>query len=157
MITIDKFGNQLLDVIQGDEATLLANLAYQPLNGALVIVKGPDGFMLLKNKYRQTWEVAGGGIDPGETARECALRECYEESGYKLASQDLRFIGIMKCQLAAGFRNIGLDYSALYCADITTTQVFHENEEMETLCWYNLGDLIKDAGAIYLKLLEYYK
>jgi len=157
MKTTDKFGNQLLSVIQGDEAVLLAKVEYQPLGGALVIIKGPDGFMLLKNKYRKAWEVVGGGIDPGETARECALRECYEESGYKLATEDLRFVGIIECNLVAGYLNTGLDYAALYCADITTVQEFKENDEISAICWYKPGDVVKDANLIDLKLLEYFK
>ena len=99
-IVADKEGNQLLELIQGNENVIISNESYRPLTGSLVVVKSQKGFMLLKNKRRQTWEIAGGVIEHGETPRECAVRECFEESGYVIS--DLRFIGLIKCFLVAG-------------------------------------------------------
>ena len=155
-IAADKIGNQLLKLIQGNEDELIANESHRPFTGSLVIIKSPKGFMLLKNKYRQTWEIAGGAIDQGETARECAVRECFEESGYEIKMSDLRFVGLLKCFLTSGYVAKGIDYSALYCADIQNIKEFHENEEMSDLCWYNLGEPIEDVNEIDIKLLEYY-
>ena len=158
LILEDRWGNQLLDVIKGDENDLISNETYHPLAGALVIVKSPAGFMLLKNKYRKAWEIVGGHIEPGETPRECAVRECYEESGYEIEMSDLRFIGIMKSFLVAGHfsREARIDFSALYCADIEEVQDFKENDEMTDLCWYNTGNILEDASEIDIKLLEFH-
>ena len=79
-IVADKKGNQLLDVVRGNENELLRNETYRPLPSALAVVKSPKGFMLLKNKYHNAWEIAGGVIEKGETPKECAVRECLEES-----------------------------------------------------------------------------
>ena len=35
------------------------------------------------------WVTPGGGIDPGETETEAAIREVWEETGYRLAPDDL--------------------------------------------------------------------
>jgi len=155
-IVADNKGNQLLEMIKGKEDEVLVNEAYRPLTSSLVVVKSPEGFMLLKNRWRNAWEIAGGVIEPGETPRQCAARECLEESGY--AIDDLRFIGLMKCFLVAGyFSKVNrVEYTALYCADVEATQSFHENEEMTDLCWHNLGEPIEDASEIDMKLLEYY-
>ena len=156
MIVTDKKGNQLLEMIQGKEDEVFANNSYRPLTGSLVVVKSPAGFMLLKNRFRNAWEIAGGVIEPGETPRQCAARECMEESGY--AIEDLRFAGLMKCFLVAGYfsSNNRIEYTALYCADVQAVQEFHENEEMAALCWHTLGEPLEDASAIDIKLLEYY-
>jgi|GEM_PF-7037475 len=56
-IAADAKGNRLLDFITGSEAEVTANEAYRPLTSALLVVKGPHGFMLLKNKYRNEREL----------------------------------------------------------------------------------------------------
>ena len=38
---------------------------------------------------RSWWFTPGGGIDPGESARQCAARELQEETGYAIRPQDL--------------------------------------------------------------------
>jgi 8-oxo-dGTP diphosphatase len=155
-IVADKKGNQLLEMIWGDEDEVLSNETYRPLTGSLVVVKGPAGFMLLKNRFRNVWEIAGGMIEPGETPRQCATRECQEESGYTI--DNLRFAGLMKCFLVAGYFSAEsrIEYTALYCADVREIQAFQENDEMIGLRWHVPGDPIEDANEIDIKLLEYY-
>jgi len=41
-------------------------------------------YLLLKRKLHwKGWEFPKGGIDKGENAKQAALRECFEESGFK--------------------------------------------------------------------------
>ena len=156
-IVTDRKGNKLLEMISGNEMELIANEQYRPLVSALVVVRSPAGFMLLMNKYRNEYELAGGIIEPGETPRECAIRECMEESGYQLS--DARFIGIMKFDLVPDYfsKEYRIEYTALYGADVDEIIAFTENDEMSGLCWYRIGDKIHDASAIDVKLLEYYE
>ena len=156
-IASDKNGNQLLEVIQGNEDEMIANKAYRPLTVSLVVVKSPDGFMLLKNKYRNQWELAGGVIEQGETPRECAVRECFEESGYNIS--DLRFSGMVKWYLVPDFfsKENRIEYCTLYSADLQDIKMFQENEEMMDICWYNIGQIIENANEMDVKLLEYYR
>ena len=157
MFIIDDIkGNQLLEIYTGNEEKLIDNLDYRPLPCSLVIVKGPQGFMLLKNRYRNEWELAGGMIDDGESPRDCAIRECLEESGHIISN--IRFVGMLKFFLRPSFHlpRERIEYATLYCADVETAQIFKENEEMTELYWYNIGDKIEDASRIDLKLLEYY-
>ena len=156
-IVDDDKGNQLLELYTGDETEIINNLEYRPLTSSLVVVKSPRGFMLLRNRYRNEWELAGGMIDEGESPRECAVRECLEESGYVITNP--RFIGMMKFFLrpSYNFPKERIEYTALYCADIDEIQEFRQNEEMADLCWYNIGDKIENANRIDIKLLEYYR
>ena len=156
-IVDDAKGNRLLALYTGDENKIIADSEYSQLTSSLVIVKSPQGFMLLKNKYRNEWELAGGMIDDGESPRECAIRECFEESGYTIS--DLRFIGMMKFFLQPSYHltKERIEYTTLYCADILQVQKFEETEEMADLCWYNIGEEIENASRIDIKLLEYYR
>jgi ADP-ribose pyrophosphatase len=53
-----------------------------------VIVRPTPGEMLLVHQYRhpqgrKSWEVVAGGMNPGETPQEAAVRELREETGYR--------------------------------------------------------------------------
>ncbi|MBX2853652.1 MAG: NUDIX domain-containing protein [Rhodobacteraceae bacterium] len=39
--------------------------------------------------YRGTWSIFGGGVEPGETRREAGVRELEEETGLRLALENL--------------------------------------------------------------------
>ena len=54
--------------------------------GRLLLVRGHDPHA----PERSFWFTPGGGIEPGETAREAAVRELAEETGYVVNVADLR-------------------------------------------------------------------
>jgi 8-oxo-dGTP diphosphatase len=72
MLIEDQKGNQLLELIPLNEADLFG---VAPLTHALVVARR-DGNknLLVFNRYRQYWELAGGLIDAGEVIA-AALRE----------------------------------------------------------------------------------
>lgn len=47
------------------------------------VVLNPRGEVLVVNQNRNSWSLPKGHIDPGESPREAAEREIYEESGVK--------------------------------------------------------------------------
>lgn len=56
--------------------------------GVLVIaVDDADRVLLVKARYRRSWSLPGGWVDPGETFVEAALREVAEETGVELAGK----------------------------------------------------------------------
>ena len=50
---------------------------------SVIISKDKDGFVFVKHKNRDTWEIPGGHIEVGESAFEAAERELMEETGAK--------------------------------------------------------------------------
>jgi 8-oxo-dGTP diphosphatase len=155
-IATDQRGNQLLSVIPGEEATLIASEDYRPLTSAFLIVRGAKGFMLLKNKYRLQWELPGGVIEQGETPGECAVRECLEESGYQIDAP--RFVGLAQFSLQPDYFSAEsrIEYTALYCGEIREEPPFRENDEISARCWYTPGCPLDDASPLDVKLLDYY-
>ena len=48
------------------------------------IIRNQDGEVLMvKENGQKNWSLPGGGWDHGETARQCLLRELYEEVGFE--------------------------------------------------------------------------
>ena len=50
---------------------------------ALALATVRDRVLLVRNARRGHWELPGGWIDPGESPSSCALRELWEESGWR--------------------------------------------------------------------------
>ena len=48
--------------------------------------------LLIKRTDSNLWALPGGGHDLGETPAKCAIRECFEETGYKI--ELLRLLGV---------------------------------------------------------------
>ncbi|MCP4160881.1 MAG: NUDIX domain-containing protein [Deltaproteobacteria bacterium] len=53
------------------------------VNFSVIISKDENGYVFVKHKDRETWEIPGGHIEDGETFFEAAKRELMEETGAK--------------------------------------------------------------------------
>nr|WP_232372794.1 NUDIX domain-containing protein [Acuticoccus mangrovi] len=51
-----------------------------------MVVDADRRVLLVRHTYITGWHFPGGGVDPGETAREGAMRELREETGLALAT-----------------------------------------------------------------------
>lgn len=62
-----------------------------------VILKYRDKFLLCKRNENQShanqWFIPTGKIERGETPREAAVRELYEETDFELTENDIDFVG----------------------------------------------------------------
>ncbi len=87
----DSDGNLFLSFDKTEESALSA----QPeLTHCLAVVKSGDDWLLGWNRWRNRYEIFGGCIEAGETARDCILRECREELG--VTSFEIRYLGAMR-------------------------------------------------------------
>jgi ADP-ribose pyrophosphatase YjhB (NUDIX family) len=66
-----------------------------------VLVKCEDKVLLCKRNKEKTfpgmWSIPGGGMEEGESSKECAKREFFEETSVDIDDDDLEFIGIIPC------------------------------------------------------------
>ncbi len=160
MIIKDSKGNELLNIIEVDEANALKE--YAPVTHALLVVKVGDEYLMGWNHWRQNWEIFGGCRDEGENLRECVIREAYEELG--LENVEFTYLGLMHYRMAPGYFNPQWheEYGALYGISLPGEMLDviksrrQDKEEIEKLVFYSQ---IKEEPVAQIdeKLLEYWK
>jgi 8-oxo-dGTP diphosphatase len=154
MLIEDQKGNQLLELIALTEAQL-SKVA--PLTHALVVVRrNGHQNLLVFNRHRQYWELAGGLIEAGESPRDSAVRELREESGLTCEPASLRLVGAAKFLLQPSrfHTEIHVEYGAVYATDIDQPLVFTENDEIANVCWWDGVEAIGAISVIDQKLIE---
>jgi 8-oxo-dGTP diphosphatase len=79
----DKDGNVLVDVRVVAESALGMWERQLPMPASLVVVRFEGAVLMVFNGWRGEWELPGGMREPGETARQAAVRELAEETGIR--------------------------------------------------------------------------
>jgi 8-oxo-dGTP diphosphatase len=64
-----------------------------PLLFAVVLAHAKDGVVLVFNRFRKVWELPGGLIDAGDSPRDTARQELFEEAGCEAI--ELEWLGIV--------------------------------------------------------------
>ncbi len=148
VLATDSHGNQLIDVTLEHEVPNGHDTV--PLTGALVVVTGPDGFLLVHDVWRDQWELAGGGIDQGETSEQAARREVSEESGQQL--RNCRRVG------SAMFRRATdglIERADLFCGNVERVMAFEGNDETDAIRWWDGYSTPEQVGAIDAALIRW--
>ena len=100
--------------------------------GARVMLIRDREVCLIRHTYMPGWHFPGGGVEPGETAADCARREGLEETGYE-AEGDVRLLGFYFKPTEATDR----DHVAVYVAEAATQRrVFRPNGEIAEIGWF---------------------
>jgi len=149
-ICINKNGDIFVELININEDQVDQVELEFPITHSLVVAKSQDGFLLMFNSWRQQWEVTGGILEPGETLRECALREMLEETN-QIPSR-IEFKGLMKFIL----KNGKTEYGGLFSADIEIERPFIKNNEANRIIFWNGTNDIGYINEIDKELLKYY-
>ena len=114
-------------------------IAHSPLTASLVVAEYKGRVLLVFDRYRQNWEIPSGTIEPGESPRECIIRELLEESGQSVS--DVNFVGVIKF----GKPNGPYAFGAMYSCSLQTVSEFQPNDEIAgTEYW----DFHSDIGYI---------
>jgi ADP-ribose pyrophosphatase YjhB (NUDIX family) len=113
---------------------------------AVVLAHGPAGVVLVFNRHRQVWELPGGFIDPGETAREGARRELAEEAG--CATGALEWLGVV--EVDDGRRRRG----AVFACRVADVPAQIRNDEMDGIAAWTPHATPQPLGASDRALLE---
>ena len=138
------------DIMLAFEAVSESELArFQPLTHALIVVRFGTDYLLAWNRHRKGWEIAGGKIDPGETPRQCAVRELFEETGQ--TAEGVRFCGLMKYRLQPDQH---IEYGGLFAGEMREIKPFTANDEIARITLWNQADNIGYINEIDAKCLE---
>ncbi|MFE6935419.1 NUDIX domain-containing protein [Streptomyces sp. NPDC057699] len=130
-LAADSRGNLLVSFTPGREDSPPRDA---PVPVALAALWHGGCVLMVHDRYRASWELPGGGIEPGESARETAVRELFEESG-QVPDGVLRFVGHAGFVLAPDQR---CEYGALFAGDARTRRDFEPNDEISAICWWDL-------------------
>lgn len=100
----------------------------------------------------------GGGIEPGETYEECALREVEEESGIKFPLENLELKGVYAGpKHISKLRNGDVIYHTVvvYTIYYYGTMIFEsELPETSALSWFsvnNLREMLQEAPEVFFQ------
>ena len=138
MLAKNKSGWTLLEHIDIEEKDIDK---YENVTGSYAILKIADKYVVGYNGWRKQWEFPAGGIDAGETAREAAIRELYEETHQK--NEALEFKGLFKVEDAKG----KIKYQAVFVGEQEELSPFQHsgNDEMDEI---KLWDMKEDIGYV---------
>ncbi len=153
----DCDGNILISIEQIDEP----KLSKSPLlTHCLAIIKMGNDYLFGWNKWRNRYEIFGGCIEKGESARDCILRECNEELG--LESVDICYLGGMKLLLMPDYfsKKQRIEYGGLYGISLPNLSIdelvnqIKDKEEIGNLALYSKIKGNKPIAQIDEKLLS---
>jgi 8-oxo-dGTP diphosphatase len=154
MLAVNQDGHALVGLftVPEDELPKLDGLTH-----ARVVARHEDKVLLVFDRHDQRWQLAGGGIERAESARECAVRELREESSNDCAAADLRYLGAFELHVAPTPLNpeAHVEYGALFEVDVPLIAAFLPNDEIGATLWWNGSELSHELDAIDLKLIEH--
>ena len=156
----DQKGNILISVDDMSEEALSADPSF---THCLAVVKVGGEYLLGRNKWRNRFEIFGGCVEKGETARECIVRECNEELGFDVS--DITYLGAMKLLLKPDYfsKEDRIELGGLYgvtLPDMSIDELFGMIKDKDEITELALYSRIKGSEPIALfdeKLLSYYK
>ena len=150
-IAVNRRGIALIELIQIPENEV-DPATYGPLRFTFAAIRHPCGFLLVRHRARQTWELPGGHIEDGESSRDCAARELLEETGQKV--EPLVFKAVLRLQ---DTRRTIVFHSTLYSGQIASLAPFHGNDEIERITlWDGKTDIgyVDDIDQAVINLLQ---
>ncbi len=147
MLATNKSGWMLQEYLRIKENEICK---YKNVTGAFAIVNINGKFLLGYNKWRGQWELPAGGIEHGESAREAAERELFEETHQKNSA--LVFKGLAKVMIPNG----EIRYQAIYhCVQEKLTMFDKkDDDEMDKIILWDLKQDIGYVDECDLKILE---
>lgn len=156
----DQDGDLLISIDDIDEKELSKNPLF---THCLAVVKIGNDYLLNRNKWRNRYEIFGGCIEKGESARECIIRECSEEFGF--VSSDVTYLGAMRLLLKPDYfsKNERIELGGLYgitLPDAANPDDLYnrvaDKEEIKKLALYSRIKGVEPIALIDEKLLAYY-
>jgi tRNA threonylcarbamoyl adenosine modification protein YjeE len=141
--------NLLLDFFPCAESELDELDPRIPLPLALMVAEHEGRVLLVHDAWRREWELPGGTIEDGETARDAAVREFLEETGMSAGKVD--FVGVGTVQLGHERR---IEYTAIYRTTLDVAAELRPNDQIDKLRWWDLRAEVPRLSAIDAHLAQ---
>ena len=147
MLAKNKFGWTLLEYLSIDEDEI-SN--FDNVTGAFAVINVNGKYLIGYTSWRNQWEFPAGGIEKGETAREAAERELFEETHQKC--KNLEFRGLFKIMKPDG----EIKYQAVFLGFQDELVSFEkmDGDEMDKLMLWDLKEDIGYVDECDLKMVE---
>ena len=138
-IAVNRHGIALLEYSQIPESELASDI-YKPLLITFMAIRHENNFLLVHHRKRDSWELPGGHIEGSESARDCAVRELFEETGQRVDS--LNFRAVLKYQAPPDnriYRGIhhGIYYGTLFSGELLSPVAFRVNDEISEITYWD--------------------
>lgn len=130
-IAVNRHGIALLEYSQIVESELDSD-TYKPLLITFMAIRHESNFLLVHHRERDSWELPGGHIEAGESARDCAVRELFEETGQRV--EHLGFRAILKYRAGSDNR---IYHGTLFSGELPSPAPFRENKEIEQITFWD--------------------
>ena len=124
--------------------------SYNNVTGAFAIICIQGKYLIGYNRYRKQWEFPAGGIESGETPRQAAERELWEETHQR--NNELEFMGLCKIQRPDG----EIRYQAIFRGSLEELNQFigTADDEMERIMLWDLKEDIGEVDLCGMKIAE---
>ncbi|MFC0237118.1 NUDIX domain-containing protein [Fictibacillus phosphorivorans] len=142
----DANGYEFVDFIYVTEKKLED---FGPLSGSFAVIKCEGKFLMGFNSLRRQWELPAGKREAGETPKECAIRELYEETGQSVT--ELSLVGLVTSKLVG---NGSIKRNPVYFSEVAQLQPFVENDETTMIMLWDMEEQIGRVDALDLKIVE---
>ena len=106
---------------------------------AVMLTRWREGVLLVPSRYRKVWELPGGLIDPGETPRQAAERELFEEAG--CIARNTRWLGVV--EVNDGQPHFG----AVFACETGQVPATFENPETVAIDCWRRGESLESLGG----------
>jgi 8-oxo-dGTP diphosphatase len=128
----DAAGNALVDFRFAAESELAVLDDRIPMPMSLIVVTFAGRVLMVFDRWRMQWELPGGTLAPGETARQAAVRELAEETG--ISTTDLDFTAVVEFTLQWPTRR---EYGAVYRTALQVEPQLVVNDEISDFRWWD--------------------
>jgi len=121
-------GRQLASFVTFHEVAEAEHAEVATPSFAVMLARAADGLVLVLSRHRKVWELPGGLIDAGESARDTAARELQEEAG--CTAVNVNWLGLV--EVDDGKTHFGAVFA---CEVNDVPKTFQNDETVEIGRW----------------------
>lgn len=107
---------------------------YKPRNqkvSGIIMVSKDNKILLVKGRQRNKWSFPKGHLKFNETIHQCALRECFEETGISLNMLEYN-----------GYKRFTSGEYFIYKNVEEFKTIIHDNHEISDIGWYSIPSMM---------------